>query len=128
MNIKTLLTAAALHFATSPVMAVNYDYVDGGVYVYRTDGAAATTVPTVRIAYLGTGKGGKATVGLVDVWGRASLTFSCSSPCKKIKIQRRPGGVEYMDGADGSLGAAIMEDALNGELSVYPYVKELLAK
>lgn len=92
----------------------NYGYVSGISDEDRANGKAASELHLFR--YLGE-KDGVHTIQQVEEDGSVLLTASCSDPCQfmKLKAGSETERVEYNP---DSLGGAVMQDALTGQLEV----------
>jgi hypothetical protein len=125
--------------ATTPVVAVaapepppqpthNYVMEQDGEYGYQPgiseDEAKQGTAVEPLLMYRYRGKIGGAYT--VEIIGDDDVTYraSCEDPCKFIKIRAIANGqtlkTETMANTDGSVINAVIEDAMSGQLKMYP--------
>ena len=114
--------------AAEPVTVPRHHYVieENGEYGYepsvsqtqRQNGQVAADISMVR--YRGVIKGYHT---LTSTKNRITTTLRCKDPCEFAKISNSVGNItsdpETMRLAQGSLGWAMTQDAMNGQLQVY---------
>lgn len=128
---QTQVSAAASASPAAPTLPThNYTYEKGSVYGYQPQlsqnqiNSGAASAPLVMVRYLGEHQG-VYRAAIVDVADTSIL--SCSSPCSYITERdyyNNPYfGSQLVDKeiipAGSTLAAAIMQDAMNGQLRVY---------